>query len=343
MSFDYKKVSCELLTAARGEMSRSALARRLATGVENVTRWESGSRRISWGDFADICDVTGRNLKNSLKAIFSFLGESRDGCAIARQLLGAARLTQVARDTGISRFTLMRWQQNKSEPSLMEMLQIMHACQFMMLEFIAHLVDISTVPEAWGEYSKRRERKEIYYRMPVVAGVLCCLKLDDYKALPAHQVGFIARKVGISEEEEAAAVEKLLEVGKIIEKDGRYEAIDEQLELTDSEAIRSFSHYWLHRAADFCEQAENPSPIIGFGMDIQPTSKATLKLLRDEYCAFYQRVRALLNQDNGPRESVYVFQSLFFDLDKRFEQAHAKNNRLPKPQQRRGDDSINRS
>lgn len=331
MSLNYKKVSIELLTSVRGEVSRSALARRLATGIENITRWESGSRRISWADFADVCEVVGKDLISTLKAILTYTGDVRDGCALARQLLGAARLTEVARDTGISRFTLMRWQQNKSEPSLAEILQIMHACQFIMLEFVAHLVDISTVPEAWQEYSRRRIRKEIYYQMPVAAAILCCLKLDDYKALPKHEEGFISRKIGISLEDEQVAIDKLLEVGKIVPRDGRYEAINEQLELTDSQAFRSFSSYWLRRAADFCDTAPNPMPIIGYGMDIHPTSKATLKLLKDEYFTFYKRVRALLNQDNGPRDTVYVFQSLCFDLDKRFEDVPKLMNRTPKP------------
>lgn len=331
---DFKKIASELQIAVRSDISRSTLARRLATRLENISRWENGSRRISWSDFADICEVTGKNLGASLTANFSYNDDPRDGCSLARKLLGAAKLTQVAKDTEISRFSLMRWQQNKTEPSLPEILQIMHHCQYMMLEFIAHLVDISTVPEAWDAYEKRRKRKEIYYQIPAVAAILCCLKLDEYKQLPGHQSGYIAKKIGISQEEEEVAIDRLLIVGKIVRKGSHYEPIDEQLELTDSESFRSFSTYWLNRAADFCQNTENPIPIIGYGMEICPTSKDTLKALRDEYCSFYLRVRALLAQDSGPRDSVYVFQSLFFDLDKRFDDKK-HTTRKPKPQQTR--------
>jgi transcriptional regulator with XRE-family HTH domain len=328
MTMNFKEISCELVSAVHADISRSALARRMGTGLENVSRWENGSRRISWSDFAQICDVSKQPLGDSLEKIVSFKGDPKDGCALARSLLGAAQVTQVARDTGISRYTLMRWQQNKSEPALHEVLQIMHHCQYMMLEFIAHLVDISTVPEAWGVYEMRQRRKEVYYELPVAAAILCCLKLDEYKQLPAHQTGYIANKIGISLGEEQEALERLIDVGKVTKNGEHFEALEEQLELTDSESFRSFSTYWLGRAKEFCETTENPMPVIGYGMDIHPTSKKTFKALRDEYCAFYKRVRALLAQDAGNKDSIYVFQSLFFDLERRHEES-PKNCRVP--------------
>jgi transcriptional regulator with XRE-family HTH domain len=320
MIINFKQITCELIKALRGEVSRSALARRLHTGVENVTRWENGSRRISWFDFAQVCDVLGRPLSPSLTKIFSFKGDPADGATLTSRLLGASKLTHIAKETGISRFTLMRWQQHKSGPSVVEVLQIMHHCQYMMLEFIANFIDITTIPTAFGEYNKRQQRKEIYFEMPFVAALLCCLKLDEYKDFPRHVDGYIAGKIDISIAEERKALKRLVEIGKIVHNGKHFTAIDEQLELTDSDSFRKFSTYWLRRAADYSEQMQSASPIIGYGMDVHPTSSETHKALRDEYCAFYKRVRTLLQQDTGPKDSVYIFQSLFFDLDKRLEE-----------------------
>jgi transcriptional regulator with XRE-family HTH domain len=322
---NYDALASEIVRALRGERSQSALNRKLGFRGNQVQRWEAGTRKVSWLDFLKLCEASSVDLTRHMVRFLSGACDPADTAVLVERIIGGATLADLARETGISRFALARWMQGKSVPNLSDMLCLIQACQYVVFEFLAGFVDLKSLPSAKAEWDERQKRKQVYYRRPVVAAVLCVLRLDEYKALPKHEPGYIARKVGLAPEEEQDVIAELRAVGKITWNGTHFVSIEEHLELTDSKDFRTFVAYWLRRALDYTLSLPNPHPVLGFGMEIHPTSAATLRKLREEYLVFYGRVRALLAQDHGPRDRVYVFNSLFFDLDRgaRMEQEEA--------------------
>ena len=316
---DFQSIAKDVAQCVRGELSTSAVARRLGLRQRHGLPWEAGDRPISWVQFVALCNLADVALDRGLESL-SYKGPPEDGGMLISHLIGGATLSAIARKTAISRYALMRWTKGQSRPSLAEVLCVMHGTQFLMFEFLAQLVDLETIPSAASHYKRRQDHKKVYYERPEVAAVLGALKLDTYRKLKRHKPGFVASTIGISKETETELLALLVEAGRLQQRgDGIYEIIDEQVELTDSKAIRAFCSYWLQRASELVTSVDNFVPIINFGMDVYPTSEKTRRRIREEYLQFYRRVRALLAEDEGPTDSVTIFNAIFYspkDLDK---------------------------
>lgn len=306
---NFPTIVSQLVAAVRRDKAPQLLSRRLGFRGNQIRRWESGERSVDWDDFVRLCAACDAPLDEAMRRIAGMKDGATDGASVCRALIGGATQTSVSVATGISRYTILRWLSGKSSPDLADVLAVMHACQYVMLEFIAFLVDITKVPEAYREYVVRAERKRVYFKYPVAPAVCCCLRLDEYQALPAHVRGYVARKLLITVEEEEEIIAALTSVGKVALVNGKYAVTEEQLELTDSEEIRTFLVYWLERSAAMMRTLKNPFPALACGLEVYPASAKTAQRIRAEYTEFYQKVRAALVQDEGPREMVYVFNS----------------------------------
>jgi transcriptional regulator with XRE-family HTH domain len=291
----------------------ASISRRLRLkSPQTLIRWEKGSRQISWRDFVRLCEATDAPIAQSLVAL-SFRSDFANAPLLVDRIVGGAKITEVAKSTGISRYTLTRWLHGEGCPDLADVLQLIHHCQYLLFEFIAGLVEPVDIPSLAKLYDQRQARKSVYFEHPVAAAIVATLGLDSYRALPAHDDAFVSRSVGIPEKDAHDIICKLLETGRIGWRDGRLEPRAGQLELSDHPDFRKFCGYWLERAKNCAEREKNPLPFLNYGMDIYPTSAATLRQLHEEYTAFYKRARAILAHDAGPRDQVFVFTSIFFD------------------------------
>ena len=336
---DFHLIAKDVAHSVRGELSASAVARRLGLRHRHGLPWEAGDRPITWAQFVSLCDLAKVPLSRGLGSL-SYKGPPEDGGNLISHLIGGATLSAIARKTTISRYALMRWTKGQSRPNLAEVLCVMHGTQFLMFEFLAQLVDLETIPSAASHYKRRQDHKKVYYERPEVAAVLGALKLDTYRNLKRHKPGFVADTIGISTKEETELLGLLVDAGRLEQfGNGTYKIIDEQVELTDSKAIRSFCSYWLKRASELVTSVDNFVPIINFGMDVYPTSEKTRRRIREEYLQFYRRVRALLAEDEGPTDSVTIFNAIFYspkDLGKHsdnfWRESEASKSKIPDPE-----------
>lgn len=307
-------IARELVKAVRRDKAQVLLSRRLGFRGNQLRRWESGDRQIGWDDFTRLCELCDAPLAASLRQVLRIPEAEHDGKSLVARLIGGASQSQISRVTGLSRYTILRWLQGKATPSLEDVLVLIHNCQYMLLELVAFLVDIDQVPTAHAAYELRRERKQVYYRHPIAPAVLCALNLDEYKALPAHVDGYVAEKLRLTPAEEAEVLAALEAVGKIEMKDSRYAVTAEQLELTDSQEIRTWLAFWLDRAATVMREVDNPHPLLNCGFDLYATSRATAAKVKAEYLTYFKNVRALLASDAGPRDTISVFSTLLVDF-----------------------------
>jgi hypothetical protein len=316
---DFELLSRELLRVVRGQHSQSWLSRQLGYKGKQIHRLESGERAISWEIFASVCEICGKDLKSALKGRVVELFDPKNSASVVKGILGAVRLNILERDTGISRFSLMRWRDGKSSPPLATVLQLIDYCQFNLFEFLKALVDPKSLSSIRDEYCLRQRRKEIYYKYPETAAVIVCLQLDEYRELSRHREGFISEKVGIGLDREIQILIELTEVGRVQLIDEHYVPVKESVDLdgSDKDGIHHFLSFWLRKLLNFYEGPGNwGTSTSRFGMEVFAVNDQLKEMVREEFRSFQKKVRGILHQQsqNGARtDQVIILHTVFYD------------------------------
>lgn len=316
---DFNLLGRELLRSVRGGLSQSALSRKLGYRGKQIHRLEAGERTVTWDIFAKACAVCGRDLRRSLRGRILAAEDPLDSAAVVTSIIGAVRLSMLAKDTGLSRFSLIRWREGRATPPLAVILQLIDYCQFNLFEFLGSLVDPDTLPSVKDAHQLRQRRKDIYYRFPETAAVIVCLQLDDYKTLPRHQIGFVAEKIGLSIEEERTILAELEDVGRIQLIDGRYVPTTDSVDLAGSDkvGIHRFMSFWLRRLLTFYDGAGDWTDSSSrFGMEVFAVNDELKAMVKEEFRTFQKRVRGMLHQQAQAKvatDQVIVLHSVFYD------------------------------
>ena len=213
---DFRLVAAEWLRALRGPRSRVAFSRRLRYRSNIAYRWEAGCAFPTASGTFELIEKLGGDVRKSLERFYRstppWLNEV-DACSssgVARlldDLRGATKVIELARRTGYSRFAITRWLRARADPTLPEFLTLIELTSRRALDFIASFTD----REAW---KLLRSAREAAYDQPWSHAVLRALELVDYSALQRHEPGWVARRLGISEELERASLEVLERSGR---------------------------------------------------------------------------------------------------------------------------------
>jgi transcriptional regulator with XRE-family HTH domain len=309
-SYDYETLASELLRALRGARSQAAFARRLGYRSNIVYSWEAGrafptAARTLWA-----AQRTGVDVRSALLSLYREPpGDQRllptSGAGVAQflnDLRGRSTVQQIARVSGANRYKVARWLKGQTQPRLPDFLRLVEATSLRLIDFLGALVDASLLPSiktAWQELELARTAT---YREPWSQGVLRAIELEAYQALPHHEPGWIARRLGLSAETEQKLLELLVATGQVRHNEGRYAvAADAQLVDTrrDAAGARALRAFWSEVALTRLRAGAEGL----FSHSVFGVSEADLQRIRDLQKSYYQEVRAIVAR-SAPVERV---------------------------------------
>jgi DNA-binding phage protein len=316
------QISADWLRLMRGKRSQRAFSKRLGYASNIAYRWETG-----------VCYPLGREALTLAKchgaagraALMTFLGGAlpaaltdvdlgtRSGVAqLLKTLRGDTSLVELARRSGYSRFSIARWLSGASEPRLPELLTLVEATTFRMLDFLASFTHIERLPSVAEEYRALEAARKIAYDVPWSHAVLRALELSDYRALKRHQPGWLARRLGISREEEERCLTALATARQIKLQNGLWVEDESRVVFTGSnpERGRRLKAEWLRVGLERLE-AGVPGT---FSYNLMAISRADLPRLREMHIAYFRSMQALV-ADSAPSECVVLFNTELFTLD----------------------------
>jgi len=305
----YQSIQTDLLKALRGRLSQSHFSKKLGFHSNKIHRWETGQTVLSWSDFCDLCHALKLPLVEACRISFCYDGPVTDTKALLALLLGERKLSELAEQMKVSRSLISRWRSGKVEPSFIQMIQIIHMGFSSLPEFIARLMPIEKAPSLLAELAREREEKELHYRYPWIAALLLLIRTVEYDRLPAHQEGFLSKKLGITLEEERRLVEKLLSIGAIHKEKGReiYEPSARSLNVSgDEEGNRRIREYWTDRCLKTIKKGLPTRDRNSWGYMVLNTSPKTYGQIRERYIAFYQDIHNIIQSSTEPSEDVYL-------------------------------------
>jgi hypothetical protein len=317
---DYRMLARELVRALRGQRSQAALSRRLGFKTNVLYTWESGRCSPAVGEFLRFV----RRLRLSLGEIVTTFYRARPqwlpssplaDAEWARRLLVDQRrqvpLVQLARATGYSRFALRRWFAGDAEPRLHEFLELVDCCSRRLVDFLAAFVDPNLLPSAKDAWRVQTLARKAAYQSPWSHAVLRVLETRDYKTLPTHSSGWIARRLGISEAEEQECLQLLSESRQISMLDLHWQPVEQRaIDLrAGNAAAKSLAAWWVRVAA---ERAQAQPGM--FAYNVCGVSRPDLDRIQALQVDFLKQVRAIV-AESEPVEQVALVAVQIFALD----------------------------
>lgn len=309
---DYEAIASELVRAWRGRRSQPAFSRRLGYKSNVVYRWES---RRAWPTAAAAfraAERAGVDLRGGLARFYrrppawlarADLKQPEDVARLLDELRGQTPIGELARRAGRSRFAVARWLKGEAEPRLPELLRMIEATSLRLLDFLALLADPAKLPSVAGRYRELVAAREAAYSLPWSHAVLRVLELAEYRALPRHETGWIARRLGIPREEEERCLGHLVASGQVRRVKRHYVVDSTRLVDTrdDPERSQKLREFWARVAL---ERVERGSEHV-FSYNLFSASHADVARIRELYRSFFQQVRSIVAQSE-PNEAVVL-------------------------------------
>jgi transcriptional regulator with XRE-family HTH domain len=319
-SIDYGRLGAELVRALRGKRSQTALSRRLGYKTNVLYLWEAQKGAPTGSGFLRLAERVGVDVRQALEQFYRtpppWLREhdptSVSGvAALLEDLRGATTVVETARKLRVSRFALARWLRGEAEPKLPDFLQLIEVSSLRLLDFVALLVEPQTIPSLGERWSELQLARRAAYERPWSHAILRALELVQYRALPQHEPGWLARSLGLPLEEERECLALLERTGQIEMVSGKWRAravltIDTR---KDPDAARHLKAWWAKVGSErFAESVDGV-----FSYNLFGVSRADYERIEALQRAYFRELRNIV-AESQPVEVVAVVNLQLFSL-----------------------------
>jgi transcriptional regulator with XRE-family HTH domain len=317
---DYGAIAAEFLRALRGKRSQTAFSRRLGYKSNVAYLWEHQRNFPTGAKALWAAGKVGIDVREALRGFFrsepAWFAQvdpaSPEGIsALLKELQGNQRLLDLAERSGRNRFAIARWMSGRSEPSLSELFMLIECSSLRLVDFIEHFANPKDMPSIREKWEQLQIARDLAYDAPWTQAVLRALELKSYAELPKHRLGWIAKRVGISREEEQRCLELLLKSGQIVWEKQRWQ-LREVMTLdtrTNPQKASKLRTWWAKEAIRRNEEGAR-----GLGYNLFSISTKDLEKLRELQRAYMNQMRALIAQSK-PEERVVLAVSALMDLE----------------------------
>ncbi len=333
---NYESAASQLVRALRGKRSQPALSRRLGYSSNVVYLWEAGRAHPTAAKAMGLAQRVGIEPGHAIARFHrrppAWVTDQdfTDPLVIARwldELRGRNTVAEVARKMKRDRYAVTRWLKGTTQPRLPELLLFVEVCTLRSLDFIACFVDPTELRAVKRHWIALQASRETVDDAPWSHAVLRALELTAYRNLPRHQPGWIAARVGITEDEEQRCLTLLSRARQIRWNQRRWQVraaatIDTGLE---PRTARKLAHWCAHRATQQLA-AEKPG---NFAFNLFTVSERDLEKLRQLQRDYFSQLRSIIAASQ-PAERLVVANMQLFLLDET--EPEASSNFRPSPQ-----------
>jgi len=307
MKQDHEQLARELVRALRGSRSQVQLSRRLGFSTNTIYSWEAGRRWPTAARFFHVAERTGHDLAASLGPFFKrpppWLADAPGSpewvVALLEALRGTTAIGVLAERIGVSRFSLSRWLSGRAEPRLPQLLAFVDAATARLLDFVALFVPPAELRSTRRAWKRLEAARAMAWDSPWAQVVLLGLELEDYRALPAHDDGWLADRLGLPASEVRRAISQLHAAGQVRLARRRYHPAE--ILTVDVRRGRSGSELKAHWAQAGLDRLDTPDGMVSY--NLFTVSDEVLAELRELQRSHYRTVRRLVD---GSRRSDRV-------------------------------------
>jgi transcriptional regulator with XRE-family HTH domain len=288
----------QFLRAVRGKRSQVAFARRLGYRANPITDWENGRRYPTAAEAMRACERVGIDVSAAFARFHTAAPPpAKSGttglCDWLVRARGSTPIGALAERCGRSRFAIARWLSGEAQPRLPDFFSLIDAITGRLPDLVAELVPIDQVPALFARYHAASAARRLAFEEPWTEAVLRFMETAAYQALPQHEPGWVAQRLGIAVAHEQRCVDKLVAAGILRRDAGRY-AVAGALTVdtrADPEAVRQLMAHWSEVALSrFGSRHEHDL----FAYNVLSVSHADLRRIRELLRSTYREVRSIV-------------------------------------------------
>ncbi|MEY2933272.1 MAG: hypothetical protein RL033_4021 [Pseudomonadota bacterium] len=319
-ALDLPELAADWLRALRGRRSQVAFSRRFGYRSNIAYRWESArcfpSASATLGMVAALGTDVGARLTSFYRSEPPWLAEV-DPCSLAGvarlldDLRGQTTLAELSRRTGYSRFALTRWLRGRADPTLPELLRVIEYTSRRVLDFVASFTDPGQLPSAREAWHLLQGARQAAYDEPWSHAVLRALELEEYLRLPAHQPGWIARRLGIAPELEQSSLAVLERSGQVQLSAGRYTPTRVQTVDTRADPVRARELRAGWASVGVERLRAGATGVLSYNLGT--VSRADLQRLEQLQRAHYRKLVNVI-AESSPGECVVLYAAQLLEL-----------------------------
>ena len=302
---DLLELRKEFLKEVRGSRTQNYLNQKLGFDFNQCYKWESGDKKFLWTDFVDVAHALRLDLKPALVSLFRYFGDPKDYGSFVFYLCQGRKVSEISRNTGISRDRIGRWFKNVMPPNLEDVFSLIITYYPMtLLTLISSWVDIRNIDSLYDLYGELVEFHQFFAEHPYVYAVSRCLELDEYKKLPKHDDNFIANRLGISPDVVALSLEELSKKRIVSLRKNVY-----FLNVTDFSIRMGFERekpirqFYIDQASSFIRRSNKFIPRgCALFYDVYACNGPDIRKIIDKCYTFYREIRQMVNKSaNDPK------------------------------------------
>jgi transcriptional regulator with XRE-family HTH domain len=310
----WKALGAQLVRARRGARTQKQLSQELGYQSNVVFAWENERDEPSARVFFRLAEHTGMvgDLSAFLRGDDCLDLSSRENlCRFLRGLMGNRKVGDLATQMQRDRHAVGRWIRGQTEISLGDLLNFVEVTTLGVYDFLAAYVNPSDLPEAKEGYELLSAARESARQKPWSHAIVHMVELPSYQALPKHEPGWFASRLGITTQDEMDCLQLLVKMGQLYENAGLYRstrtiAVDTR---RDPEATRQLASFWMKEGAERVLKPGNGR----FAFNTFAINARDLVRVKELQSEYFRQLRALV-ADSQPAEAVAVATFQLFPL-----------------------------
>ncbi len=303
---NYQLIKNQILTHLLSGVHPPAVSKQLGYGFNKVGRWLNGTKQLKWDEFCSLCEVLNIDLKlmfeRSHGYIFAPDEKLTSVISILRSQNSNQTVVMLSEALGVSTSNFNKYMAEKIYPDIEFVLAFIDLRKDCLSLFVDNIMGTQKVLS-----------NNAFLKNPWNSAVSACFFLENYKNLPVHSSDWIAKFIGITEENVDQSIKTLLEANIIFYNGTHYESSDNSTEtvggISNGAQLSALTYFWTKRAGERYENFENkpinnsltPSSCIH---RIFPCSEKAGLVVREILFRAYNEIHEFLIQDTEPRIDV---------------------------------------
>jgi transcriptional regulator with XRE-family HTH domain len=295
---DWCLVSRQMLRALRGKRSQRAFSTRLRYRSNVACDWEAGRRFPTAARTLRACELLRIGVNPAFVEFQAACAPAlRQGKAFSvgnwlEALRGSTSVAALASSTGFSRYAIARWLSGRAEPRLPSFLALVEAITGRVSDLVQALVPIDAVPELLPFHQRRTAAKRVAFDLPWTEAVLRVMETEAYQRQPAHRAGCIAERLGLTDAQEAQALQRLEQAGILERLDGRYRDI-QGVSVDMAASARDLQRLKAHWTQVCLARLAQPLPSDWLAYNVVSVSDVDLARIREVLRMAFREIRSI--------------------------------------------------